>query len=240
MEAGKTSRRPWARPLLRLMPMRIWLALEHELRLIRIRLANAVLPWRRRRLRAYHRRQGLKLNLGCGAHRLDGWVNVDGAARHPVDLRIDLRRPLPFGDGSSELVFSHHVLEHLEYPDEALAFLRECRRVMAPQGVLRVVVPDLERYARNYLTEEGRVQLGGLIGETEPLNEPAEWLHEGLWRYHAHLFAYDESTLAGLLRLAGFTNVERVEFGESSVPELARDRDEYWYPAESLYMEARP
>jgi hypothetical protein len=42
------------------------------------------------------------------------------------------------------------VLEHLDR-EHAPAFLRECRRVLKPGGVLRVVVPDLEQMARVYL-----------------------------------------------------------------------------------------
>ena len=241
-EDSQQSRRPWARPLLRLMPMRAWLALERELRLAGTRAGNAVLPGRRRARSAWRGARGLKLNLGCGAHVLEGWVNVDAVRRPGVDLAQDLRRPLPLDDGSASLVFSHHVLEHLHYPDEALALLRECRRVLEPDGWLRVVVPDLDFYARSYTDgPEGHARLREMVGVTAPLDTPAEALNQGLRLGEGHLFAYDAETLAGLLRLAGFSRVERSAFRQSGLgPELARDREQPWFQLESLYMEARP
>jgi predicted SAM-dependent methyltransferase len=95
-------------------------------------------------------RLGDLLNLGCGASFHPAWVNVDF---HPADatvLRHDLRQTLPFPDGHFAAVYHSHVLEH--FPKAfAPVFLRECRRVLRPGGVLRVVVPDLENIARLYL-----------------------------------------------------------------------------------------
>ena len=62
----------------------------------------------------------------------------------------DLRQPLPFADGRFDVVYHSHTLEHLEQR-EGERLLQECRRVLAPGGVLRVVVPDLEQIARAYL-----------------------------------------------------------------------------------------
>ncbi|MEM9703666.1 MAG: class I SAM-dependent methyltransferase, partial [Planctomycetota bacterium] len=60
----------------------------------------------------------------------------------PGVLAHDLRDPLPFEDGAYDFVYHSHVLEHFR-PADVPAFLSECRRVLRPGGVLRVVVPDL-------------------------------------------------------------------------------------------------
>lgn len=91
-----------------------------------------------------------RLNVGCGAHFHPAWVNVDIAPADPSVLKHDLRRPLPFADGAFQAVYHSHVLEHLHRPS-AMSLLRECHRVLAPGGVLRVVVPDLETIAKLYL-----------------------------------------------------------------------------------------
>jgi predicted SAM-dependent methyltransferase len=223
------------------MPMATWLELEHELRLLRLKIGQTVSPRQHRRRRSWRGRSGLRVNLGCGAHTIPGWVNVDAIRERGVDLRQDLRRPLPFDTASCRLIFAHHVLEHFHYPDEALSVLTECRRVAAPDGCLRVVVPDLGMYVKRYSGERGQPPLRELIGPTEPLDTRAEQLHLGLWRGRAHKFAYDEETLGRLLELAGFEHVERVSFGRSAFnSQIVQDRTEHWYPKESLYMEARP
>jgi predicted SAM-dependent methyltransferase len=87
-------------------------------------------------------RSGLvKVHLGPGQrHYLDGWLNVDAnmfTAR--CDVWADLRRRLPFRDGTVDAFYSHHVVEHL--PDLQTHF-REVFRCLKPGGVYRVGGPD--------------------------------------------------------------------------------------------------
>jgi predicted SAM-dependent methyltransferase len=90
------------------------------------------------------------LNLGCGARTHPAWTNVDFRADPPRVIGHDLRTPLPFADGSFSAVYASHVLEHFPH-DYAPVFLAECRRVLKPRGIVRIVVPDLEMIARLYL-----------------------------------------------------------------------------------------
>ncbi len=48
------------------------------------------------------------------------------------------------------MVYAHHAFEHLSQRTAEL-FLREVRRVLRPNGVLRLVVPDLTQHAQEYL-----------------------------------------------------------------------------------------
>ncbi|GAA6615451.1 class I SAM-dependent methyltransferase [Scytonema sp. NUACC26] len=114
----------------------------------------------------------LKLNLGCGSHTPSGWVNVDYAlgawiAKLPVFSLInkifkiinidwsdeifmhDLRKKFPWEDNSVDVVYSSHTLEHLSRT-EGQHFLRECYRVLKPNGVIRIVVPDLNAIINKY------------------------------------------------------------------------------------------
>jgi predicted SAM-dependent methyltransferase len=90
------------------------------------------------------------LNVGCGRCYHSAWTNIDLVAATPEVRAYDLRRGLPYDDNSFDGVYHSHVLEHLT-PDAAESMLRECARVLKPGGVLRVVVPDLEGIAREYL-----------------------------------------------------------------------------------------
>lgn len=92
------------------------------------------------------------LNLGCGRRRHPAWTNADLAPLSPEVMRVDVREPLPFLDCEFDAVYSSHVLEHLA-PDAARRLLREIHRVLRPEGLCRVVVPDLEGICRAYLRE---------------------------------------------------------------------------------------
>ena len=71
----------------------------------------------------------------------------------------DLRTPLPFPDNYADAIYCSHFLEHLDVKkvDE---FLSECLRCLKPGGVLRVVVPDFERMAKDYLKILGKLEAG--------------------------------------------------------------------------------
>ena len=62
----------------------------------------------------------------------------------------DLRTPLPFFDNYADAIYCSHFLEHLD-TGSAAKFLGECLRCLKPKGMLRIVVPDFERMARDYL-----------------------------------------------------------------------------------------
>lgn len=91
------------------------------------------------------------LNVGCGFQHHPDWVNIDFVATGNGVIAHNLRSGLPFADSSFQVIYHSHLLEHLP-KTEAEKFLKECIRVLQPQGVIRVVVPDLEAIVRLYLT----------------------------------------------------------------------------------------
>ena len=94
----------------------------------------------------------VKVNLGSGTHKLDGWMNVDIAVVDRPDLVADLTAPLPFADASVDYIHSEDFFAALTLA-QAYAFLRECARVLKPVGVMRLLTPDLEKFARKYLED---------------------------------------------------------------------------------------
>lgn len=215
-----------------------------------------------------------KLHLGCGLTIPDGWLNVDGslnarAAKFPLLRRSlaavgliskdtakvrwgsnvfhhDVRKPLPWPEGSFRAVYASHLLEHLHL-GEGRRLLHECRRVLRVGGVLRIVVPDLRAAAADYLA--GRVHPltwhpeGLRIGPCEEFNlrvmyhetEPpggglilrSYRLHNA---FHQHKWMYDEEAVLRSFADAGFVDCARRGFLESRIAEVkdveARDRVE--------------
>ena len=91
------------------------------------------------------------LNLGCGYRFNSQWTNVDFISTGKDVTAHDLTKGVPFANNTFKLVYHSHLLEHFP-KTQAESFIRECYRVLKPQGVLRIVVPDLEQIARIYLT----------------------------------------------------------------------------------------
>ena len=100
-----------------------------------------------------------KLNLGCGGRFRSDWVNVNFTSTGPGVIAANLGKGVPFADESFDVVYHSHLLEHFQKTD-AEAFLKECYRVLTPQGVIRVAVPDLEAIARNYLLALDKARAG--------------------------------------------------------------------------------
>jgi predicted SAM-dependent methyltransferase len=92
----------------------------------------------------------LLVNLGCGTRFHEDWENFDLTPAAPQVRRANFVAGIPLPDRSAACVYHSHVLEHLPL-EVAKWFLQECYRVLQPGGILRIVVPDLETTARDYL-----------------------------------------------------------------------------------------
>lgn len=195
------------------------------------RLLTALcLPTERRKARRKLRSApSLRLHLGAAATYLDGWCNVDYARPgRRLDLRWDLRRPLPLPDGCAEAVFSEHLFEHIPYPG-VLALLRECHRLLRPGGVCRIGVPDFERYARAYVGENR------LIDQYRPGAPTKALAVAEIFFLHGHRSSYDFATLATMATASGFTAVERSEAGRGRISPCP---DSPSRAVETLYVDA--
>lgn len=83
----------------------------------------------------------LKLNLGCGGKRIQGFVGVDVVDLPAVDVKMDVRQYLhSLENGSVSNVYSRHFLEHI---DGAIMrdLLLEIDRVLQPEGRIELIVP---------------------------------------------------------------------------------------------------
>ncbi|MFI5342577.1 MAG: class I SAM-dependent methyltransferase, partial [Candidatus Methylomirabilales bacterium] len=94
----------------------------------------------------------MKLNLGCGDERREGWVNVD--LRFDIaDVVADVRH-LPFADSSADEMLAQDILEHFSV-DETLSILREWGRVLIPEGFLTLRVPNMHKLAQGIVEHWG-------------------------------------------------------------------------------------
>ena len=115
---------------------------------------NTTLPWRRLRLRALRKGRDLRVNVACGATVLPGFVNIDLFPHSSDVVAWNCRRSLPLAHDSALGIRVEHFVEHLEPREELPAFLKACFQVLGSGGVLRVIVPDAERYLRAYCRDD--------------------------------------------------------------------------------------
>jgi predicted SAM-dependent methyltransferase len=133
----------------------------------------------------------------------DGWevLHVDRSARGmwdpalakcvPIDIVADMRN-LHLDAGSVDRIQSWHALEHVNQ-DGGRQTLREFARVLKPDGVLDLRVPDLEFVQR---AQDITTVMNLIYGDQTQMAD------EGL---NAHKWGYTERTLRELLSAHGFT-----------------------------------
>lgn len=81
---------------------------------------------------------GMKLNVGCGTHRLKGYVNIDKSPEHgDIQCELGVDR-LPYDDNTVEEILAFHVLEHIPNPLDAM---QELYRVAKPDARILIRVP---------------------------------------------------------------------------------------------------
>jgi len=161
-----------------------------------------------------------KLHLGAGGNDPRGWLNTDIFPTRE-EVYLNASKPYPFSDGSFQYVFSEHMIQAVPW-EAGVAMLKECYRVLAPGGKLRVVTPNLAKF----------FQL--LIGNPDA---GAKQFMEAKMRYHgwpespvtgAYIvnrqvrdwgpFLYDPPTLRKSFELAGFQQITEYRVDEKTDP----------------------
>jgi hypothetical protein len=84
----------------------------------------------------------VRLNLGCGYDRREGFLNVDLQHRHNPDMVADVTALPQLPSDHFELIVAQDVLEHLERQKVPLA-VAEWSRLLAAEGMLEIRVPSL-------------------------------------------------------------------------------------------------
>jgi predicted SAM-dependent methyltransferase len=209
-----------------------------ELNALLVRSRHRLDPRCRRKLRELAGLRGLKVNIGCGPFGQEGWTNFDLFPHESVTLPADCRFRIPLGDESCIGIHVEHFFEHLSPDDERVSFLRECRRCLAQDGILRVIVPDAEKYVRAY-TERGWAAMNGLSAAGDVperlFRTKMEALNHVFLQGGEHYGGYDARTLSLVLSRAGFRAIH-VAWRTGQFPGGCIDREHH--RPYSLYFEA--
>jgi predicted SAM-dependent methyltransferase len=160
----------------------------------------------------------MKLHLGCGDNIIPGWINLDLDSKHRLNKDFkycDLTKRLTYENDSIDFIYSEHAIEHFEKP-LADHLLRECYRILKPQGRIRISTPDLHTVVLDYTTKNlNRWHCVGWFPET-----PADLLN-GAMRLWEHRYLYDVCELTRSLNRAGFNKTSTALYRESVAKELS-------------------
>lgn len=198
-----------------------------------------------------------KLHLGCGLVTPAAWLNVDGSlnarlGKFPLVRSVaraigltdskarfdkgvyghDLRKRLPWPDNSFDAIYASHLFEHM-YVDEVTRLLAECKRVLAPGGVVRIVVPDLAvliegyntgkfpEWTRDHIQDAPRADM---FVKSILMREPSaprgglfKRIYHAMFDFHSHKWMYDGESMGARLTQAGFRDVRRMGYAESRI-----------------------
>jgi predicted SAM-dependent methyltransferase len=100
----------------------------------------------------------MKLQIGCGDIRLEGWVNIDTRKTSATDLVCDVTRIRDHIAEPVEAIYACHVLEHFGFgicEPRAEDVLQGWVDMLAPSGTIFLSVPDLKQIAIGILTSDG-------------------------------------------------------------------------------------
>jgi SAM-dependent methyltransferase len=213
------------------------------------------------------------LNIACGSKMHHEWTNVDFSPyvrlrKHMLFAKVfyktgllsplrwkrlcsvdpetvcwDLRKGLPWKANTFDVVYHSHFLEHIP-KEAAVPFLTECNRVLKPNGVVRVVVPDLHHAIELYNESWGKLETnetGGYgmhkksiealydqmvrttaTGLSEQMNTFTIFLEKILRSSPAktgelHRWMYDRYSLCQRLEHAGFSGIQVLTDKTSSI-----------------------
>jgi predicted SAM-dependent methyltransferase len=99
----------------------------------------------------------IRLHIGCGDIDAPGFLNIDARpAPHVHIVTSSLFRLSMVPDGVADMVYMCRVLEHVPL-DKVVATLKEMHRVLRPDGILRLSVPDLDLMIDAYQATGRRV-----------------------------------------------------------------------------------
>lgn len=167
--------------------------------------------------------QNLKLHIGCGTNYINGWVNIDNNSDNNIsklDLNWDLRNALPFEDNSADFIYNEHFFEHLTI-EEGLKSLQDFKRVLKPDGVLRIAMPDLLDVVKMYNNPNWKTDNAEFFQKfgLDFIQTRAEYVNISL-RWWGHKWLYDWEELERRLKEAGFAEITQCNLRESQYKEL--------------------
>jgi len=143
----------------------------------------------------------MKLHVGCGTNKLEGWINIDGVKSCEPDLVHDLSHPLPYDDLSADELKAEGVLEHMD------KYMRYCvfsdwARTLKVGGLMHIGVPDFQKLLTRFFKFKFDDFVDTFFGENM-------WRSEiYIGHFGNHKWGYSQKSLTAFIRQFGIEPVD--------------------------------
>jgi predicted SAM-dependent methyltransferase len=144
-----------------------------------------------------------------------GLLSNNYLVKWPKFRLVDIRKGIPHDDKSVDYIYCSHVLEHFE-KWETEKILRECRRVLKKSGMMRIVLPDLERLVSKYKVGDAEKFCREFYGFDKDVKSWQRIFIRG------HEWMYDKVTFVDLLKKTGFEKIEISKRLNSKMPDVEK------------------
>ena len=151
-------------------------------------------------------KQSIKLHLGCGTKKKEGWINIDSVKECKPDLLHDITQPLPYPDLSADEVLAEDLLEHFDKYQRFVVFY-EWVRVLKLGGEITVQVPNFRKILFKYFKFGYDNFVDFIFGEN--LWESKIYIGH----FGNHKWGYSKKTLQEFVEFFGIDVVEIKEVG---------------------------
>ena len=140
-------------------------------------------------------------------------------AKNANILWADGIKRIPENDSSVDVIYSCHMVEHLEKLDVA-SFFKEARRTLKSGGIIRLAVPNIKYQVDNYLKDGDADKF---IESTHLTRKRPKTIIAKI-KYliigdRNHQWMYDGKSLCNLLSSAGFEEPRILETGLTTIPD---------------------
>jgi predicted SAM-dependent methyltransferase len=190
------------------------------------------------------------LNLGSGPDYVEGFINIDRSPNvlltklkifkkllfkigllsenHMKDwdnriIRKDVRK-INYAQNSIKFIYSSHFLEHI-YHNEAINVLERCYKFLVPGGLLRLALPDLDQFIKQYIEDNKNNSYQAAINLemsllSHPLKKPDLLTKLIFTRDHVHKWHPTVGMVTHILSEIGFSNIKQRNFQEGAFVSL--------------------
>ena len=198
------------------------------------------------------------VQIGSGTNLAPGYLNIDINDLQDATISIsqdyqldrqeslhyfkhDMRNGMPTQLLQLRGIYSCHFLEHLN-KDDGINFLKDSFNRLGPGGLFRVVVPDLELWAKAYIYKKNRFLTWyqrNYLANWDIVTSECTILNGMIYNY-GHSCMYDFKTMKSKLSKLGFVNIKRKQWSSSLLPDIkCLENSQNYHQYESLIVECK-